>query len=335
VGSARNYWVFRNIVFEAGTGIVVSGMGTNNDWYDCVIDGSDQSARRTGIECNNFCRAIRCEFRNCGAGGSDSGFYCGSDGSALGCSFIGCNWGVRTTSARVKVHNCSFVFGGLNFVSLVTGLTGSDRNEFYSNVVDGTGTAAYSQAADGSLLADGNVVGADIGWTSVTPTNNTVNNRRCLAKGARFYRLSGRGPLINGAGAIWTEDDHFGTPSGVGAGDVGPIRYAPQASFGSSGAVFTEPGYRDFEIPVVHNTAFTVDVDVGWTGTITSKPQLQLLARYGIGTQTDTATGSGSTEGLSVGGTATVPGGGNGIMIVRIYAPEVDTDVTFSGLAVT
>lgn len=330
-GSSRTYWTFRNITFEAGTGTVIESLGANCSMYDCRVDASDSANKRYGAAFGTSAIIVGCEFIN----GDAAALGVGTGSRVERCYFEGAAWGVESSGNTVKVYNCWFNYCQFGFVHFGGGLTGAQRCEFYSNVFSNTtGTVAFCSGSDGSTLADGNVQGPGASYSGITATNNTTNLRRCTLRGTLFRRLSGRGPLIGGVGAHSTEEDPAGAPDGIGADDVGPIRYAPLPAVGSTGTVFSEPGYVDYEISVEHNVAFTIVCDVEWSGAITSKPQLILKARYGITVQTDTATGSGSSEPLSVGGTPSVPGGGNGNMIVRIYAPEVGSTVTLSGLEV-
>jgi hypothetical protein len=332
-GGNNDYITLRDLQLELGTNTLCPAFGDN-----CVFDHVHlECCGAIGIIAGASAQVLRCSaFRS-----SLGAVVVGSDSIVERCRFLVCQQCIVCPSgtARTQVLNNIFIHptAGCSFQS--TGLTGADRFLFSNNVgfwatAGGGGLMAAGDADDASVIVDSNHdIGGDHFWVS-TPTNRIQTARSWIDPDSWEFAPNPRGLRIDAGGTSSTEDDVHGVPTGLqnGGSNWGPVEPNFGKAFGSTGMLCTAPVLHRIQVLVADGVAFTCGVDVSWVGTITAKPQLILSPRYGM-TATDTATGSGSSEPLSVGGTPSIPGGGGGIVDVLLYAPEVDTSVTFVGIS--
>lgn len=253
-------------------------------------------------------------------------------GTVKNCLFVGClSAGIRVNTALAagqtwNVNNSMFLCCLHGLRATATGEITEDYNTFLGNqTADRTSTSTGTHSVTHGVLMQPFML---------------LNNGR--SEPWLPFVLMVESTLRNRAGTSFPTEDLFGVLRAQETEcDWGPVEALAPVSKESTTVPSGEDhaykingrGYVDIRVPVVASTAFTVSVDVTWdnNANIGSKPQIKLLADYGVSEQTATATGSGggTFETLQVGGTPNA----DGVMILRIINRSTHTSAiaTYAG----
>lgn len=243
-------------------------------------------------------------------------------GTARNCLFLGCQAaGVRVLTALTggqtwNVNNSIFVSNTTGVRSTTSGELTENYNTFFGNGTDRNTSSTGANSVSHGVLFEPFML---------------LNNGRC--EPWLPFALMAASSLRNRAGTSPASTDVFGTARAQetdsdwgGVEALAPIsKEGSTVRTGASSYKINGRGYYDLRIPVVASTAVTVSCYVKWdnNASIGSKPQLKLLADYGVSEQTATATGDGTSswELLSVSGTPNA----DGVMIARILNRSTHT----------
>jgi hypothetical protein len=323
--TACSRWVIEecDIYGAPGAAVTIAGTGTSNTIRRCIVHGGVGSpliSFSNGSAVDNTGQCVV----NCVLEGDPNSGGIGTTriGGILvrNCTIRGNTYGVvtltaPTTGQATRVENCVIAY---NVTGIFSG-TPNDMQEDY-NCVFGNTTARSASI----------VVGAhSVAYPPVFEPMTLYGNGRY--EGGRPYGLlcaaSGQKSAVADIGGVnLPATDLYGLarPQGVSA-SFGAVEgaYLPTRNDNSGDSEYALPGrgIMDVEIPVADNTAITITATVRWTDNtnIGSKPQMLLLADYGVSQQTATATGTGTEETLTIGPiTPQVPNDINGVMILRL-----------------
>lgn len=322
----------------------VGGTGTSNTLRRCIArynrDGQPNFYfTHSGTVDNSGDCIVNCVTAGNGGG---TGVGIGNVGGVLvrNVTSTGNTWGVATNSApsvgqATRIENSILAN---NSVGIFTGVANNQQEDY--NCISNNSTARSASVVVGAHSNAYPVV-----WEPITLYGNG------RYEGGRPYGVlcvssTQKSAIADIAGVNVPNTDLYGLarPQGT-APSYGAVEgvYLPTRNDNSGDSEYTLPGrgIMDVEIPVADNTAITITATVRWTDNtnIGSKPQMKLLADYGLAEQTATAAGTGSEETLTISSvTPQVPGDINGVMILRLINRTTytsDVAVYFDDVAVS
>lgn len=350
--ASRSYRTFTGFLFDTTTSNLVALTGASGHWTlsDCFIEGiaansAQISIAGTGTN-NTIQRCVLMPSRGNGILISHSSTVDNSGHLIENCLFLGSVGGTQVRITRVggiTIRNCTLTNGGVG-VRVDTALTVGQVITVNDCIFSGTATPFQGTVA-GEIVEDYNSLWAYT--TARTLTNTGAHSIDCpplfrpvpLLNTGRLepwlpFSLLPASQVRNRAGSGVAAEDLYGTtrPQETDS-DWGAVETLAQptrnSNAGDSEIKIDGRSYTDILIPVADDQAITLTARVRWddNANIGSKPQIRLLADYGLEQQTATATGDGSSEEtLTIGPvTPQVPNDIGGVMILRLVNRSTHT----------